>query len=403
MQSKIVFQSERAAGLESTIRANTHVALASVARVVEPKALSQQAMARARELVPRFATGSVSDSDLHHLSTILVSVGWNKNDDVFDPVESWVARHTPSHKQLNYEHDDSKIVGHITANYVMDVAGNAVADETCSDSLPAKFHIVSAGVLYKHWQTPELQTRMDTLIAEIAQGKWFVSMECRFGGFDYCLKDTSGGARVVARNEKTAFLSKHLRAYGGSGQYSEYRVGRVLRNIVFSGKGLVRNPANPESVILTAQEGTKASLSAAVATWFADRLVPAATTSRGAHGGWPALSRPFKSTSFATWRGFNPPRNQYDSWTTRHPSLSFIHTRMNPTLLMNRPAVDFFHPDCTLSDPVSMAVVPSTRTADVLYSNSLNVRFESVHIAMASARRVSCLPNSSCSGNLFPR
>ena len=272
MQSVMVFQSERAAGLESTIRANTHVALASVARVAEPTALSQQAIARLRGLGSRFAKGDVTDSDLHHLSTILVTVGWNKNDDVFDGVETWVSRHSPSDKQLNYEHDDAQIVGHITANHVMDAEGKVLPDETCVDDLPAKFHIVTAGVLYKHWQKPELQKRMDDLIAEIAQGKWFVSMECLFTGFDYCLKDASGGAKAVARNEKTAFLSKHLRAYGGTGQYGQYRVGRVLRNIVFSGKGLVRNPANPESVIFTEPERTTAGVSLAIAAWLLDRV-----------------------------------------------------------------------------------------------------------------------------------
>src|SRR5690606_35215389 len=30
----------------------------------------------------------------------------------------------------------------------------------------------------------------------------------------------------------------------------QYRVGRLMRNIVFSGKGLVKNPANKDSVIL---------------------------------------------------------------------------------------------------------------------------------------------------------
>merc|ERR1711959_822172 len=38
--------------------------------------------------------------------------------------------------------------------------------------------------------------------------------------------------------------------YGGSGKYEGYTVGRLLRNIAFSGKGLVSNPANPRSVIL---------------------------------------------------------------------------------------------------------------------------------------------------------
>ena len=54
----------------------------------------------------------------------------------------------------------------------------------------------------------------------------------------------------VPREESSAFLTKHLRSYGGSGKYEDYRVGRLLRNLSFSGKGLVSKPANPRSVIL---------------------------------------------------------------------------------------------------------------------------------------------------------
>ena len=91
---------------------------------------------------------------------------------------------------------------------------------------------------------------MDKLIAEIEEGKWFVSMECLFNDFDYAIVTPEGSEQVVARDEASAFLTKHLRAYGGTGKYEGYTIGRLLRNIAFSGKGLVSNPANPRSVIL---------------------------------------------------------------------------------------------------------------------------------------------------------
>jgi hypothetical protein len=62
--------------------------------------------------------------------------------------------------------------------------------------------------------------------------------------------------RIIERNEKTAFLTKHLRAYGGKGEFEGSKLGRVLRRIVFSGKGLVSKPANPESVILGASKAS---------------------------------------------------------------------------------------------------------------------------------------------------
>ena len=91
---------------------------------------------------------------------------------------------------------------------------------------------------------------MDKIIAEIEEGKWYVSMECLFAGFDYALSSDNGSRKVLARDEESSFLTKHLRAYGGTGEYQGYKVGRALRNIAFSGKGLVSKPANPRSVIL---------------------------------------------------------------------------------------------------------------------------------------------------------
>jgi len=91
---------------------------------------------------------------------------------------------------------------------------------------------------------------MQQIIAEIEEGKWFVSMECLFAGFDYSLISEDGTAKALERNETSAFLTKHLRAYGGTGEYEGYRVGRLLKDISFSGKGLVSKPANPRSIII---------------------------------------------------------------------------------------------------------------------------------------------------------
>jgi hypothetical protein len=90
---------------------------------------------------------------------------------------------------------------------------------------------------------------MEKIISEIEEGKWYVSMECLFSGFDYALSNENGIAKVLARNEDSAFLTKHLRSYGGTGEYQGYKIGRALREISFSGKGLVSKPANPRSII----------------------------------------------------------------------------------------------------------------------------------------------------------
>jgi hypothetical protein len=75
-------------------------------------------------------------------------------------------------------------------------------------------------------------------------------MECVFRNFDYAIVAPDGVHQVIARTEDSAFLTKHLRAYGGSGDYEGYKVGRMLRDLFFSGKGLVTKPANPRSIIL---------------------------------------------------------------------------------------------------------------------------------------------------------
>ncbi len=191
--------------------------------------------------------------DLYYLSSVLVSTGWNKNDDVFDAQEMWNARSTPEDKQFNYMHNEADIIGHITGNYIVDFDGNVVESQAEWEEAgsPEEFNIITNAVLYKSWSDPSLRERMNTIVEEIEEGsKWFVSMECLFPNFDYALKDSQGEFKVVKREEASAFLSKHLRAYGGTGKYEGYTVGRLLRNISFSGKGLVSKPANPRSVIL---------------------------------------------------------------------------------------------------------------------------------------------------------
>ena len=188
--------------------------------------------------------------DLHYITSVLVSTGWNKNDDVFRSDATWAARNTPEDKQFNFMHNENDIIGHITGSYVVDRNGNKID----SDTQPDEFDIITEAVLYNSWTDPENRQRMKQIIAEIEEGKWFVSMECLFAGFDYALLDEKGNAKLLERNEGSAFLTKHLRAYGGDGEYEGYKIGRSLREISFSGKGLVAKPANPRSIILDASK-----------------------------------------------------------------------------------------------------------------------------------------------------
>ncbi len=199
------------------------------------------------------SNADIHDSDLYYTKSILVTSNWNKNDDVFDKAEIWAARNTSTHKPTNLEHDEHVLVGHITENWVCDVNGEILSDSLTIDELPDVFHIINGAVIYTQWEDDELKQRTKQLIASIEDGKKFVSMECLFTGFDYAIITDDDKSHIVTRCEDTAWMTKHLRAYGGPGEYQGNRIGRLLRNITFCGKGYVDKPANPDSIIFNSK------------------------------------------------------------------------------------------------------------------------------------------------------
>ena len=239
-----VYKQEILDGVGEAVKATASVAYctqASVSTHHDPSPVIDKIVA---------ANANPQQVDLYYIKSVLVSTGWNKNDDVFSPEITFAARNTPEDKQFNFMHDENDIIGHITGSYVVDRNG----DRIVAEEAPAEFDIITEAVLYNSWTDPENRMRMNSIIAEIEQGKWFVSMECLFAGFDYALISPEGTHTTVARNEDSAFLTKHLRAYGGTGEYEKYKVGRSLRGISFSGKGLVNKPANPRSYIIDSSE-----------------------------------------------------------------------------------------------------------------------------------------------------
>jgi hypothetical protein len=202
--------------------------------------------------------------DLLYMKSVLVSTGKNANDDVFLPDEMWKARATPKLKPVDWEHntgrelldnalaelkdkkkivEDNQIIGVMYNSYVADKLGNIISDEVARASdfvMPSDFDIINEAVIFKYL-FPKAAAR---ILRDAEQDKLFVSMEAWFGAFDYRV-----GNKVVARNSDTAFLDKYLRANGGVGVFNGQEVGRVLRNIVFGGVGIVSRPANKDSVI----------------------------------------------------------------------------------------------------------------------------------------------------------
>jgi hypothetical protein len=252
-----IYEAEKKDGLEEIIKDNLSIACLSP---ITLSSLSDNTIAKANlEMIqnhPSFAKAKENDQwDLFCFNSILVSVGWNKNDDIFDPTELWLGRSSPVFKKVNLEHDEKDIIGVITACLALDFESKVIPDD--NDQIPEKYDLVTSSVLYRKWEDETLQERMDGLIEAIGKNEKFVSMEVLFAKFDYGLKDLQTGEEtVVPRTHASAFLTKHLRIYGGSGEYQGKKIGRLPRNFTFSGQGIVAKPANVRSIIINSVAST---------------------------------------------------------------------------------------------------------------------------------------------------
>jgi hypothetical protein len=243
-----VYQAEINAGLEKQIKANASIAY-TMPTMIDKDYPGKSISTNIRDEVDWLTKASAEDDDVFKVYSILVSTSWNKNDDVFGPEDVWVSKSTPLYKPTNIEHNEKEIVGNIIGNWPVDKNFELINEDTDINDLPDVYHILVASVIYRQWQDPEYRARAEKLITEIQNGEKAVSMECIFKGFDYAVESPNGEYHIIARGENTAFLTQHLRAYGGNGVYQNHRVGRLLKNITFSGKGFVANPANPDSII----------------------------------------------------------------------------------------------------------------------------------------------------------
>ena len=238
-----IYDQEKNDGLEEILKSSASI---SYACVVEPYAGNKKDSKYLKSIA------SFDDEDLYYVQSILVSSSWNKNDDIFDKVEVWNAKNTPEHKPTNLEHDEHSIIGHIVSNWPITEDGILIDENTPVENLPEKYHILTGSVIYKGFSSEDLRERSLKLISEIEDGTKYVSMECFFKGFDYGLLNKSTGEyKILGRNSETAYLTKFLRSYGGIGEHQDYKIGRVLRNITFSGKEFVNKPANEDSIIFS--------------------------------------------------------------------------------------------------------------------------------------------------------
>ena len=107
-----VYKKEISDGIAEDISSSNTMAYASLAIPYSP---SEEELKELKILSGEsIAKSNPEQLDLYYLNSVLVSTGWNKNDDVFDVGQVWDARKTPEDKQFNFMHDEADIIGHIT-------------------------------------------------------------------------------------------------------------------------------------------------------------------------------------------------------------------------------------------------------------------------------------------------
>lgn len=194
--------------------------------------------------------------DLLYFSAIFVSSGENLNNAFFLPEELVSAEGSIINKALDIEHKEDDIVGHIYERAFMDKDGNSLDLTELSSRETAALneqdmHVAIAGIIYKN--------RFPNLAEEVSTGKWFVSMECYYQDFDIkigelILNRREADALGLASEDDTIF-GKIAKVLKNKVEIADGKLARVLRGVSFSGCGVVKNPANPPSVILeTAKE-----------------------------------------------------------------------------------------------------------------------------------------------------
>lgn len=218
------------------------------APIIIDESISQQAQEKASVL----AFPDEKQNDLQYIRSILVSAGTNKNGAHFIPSEMLKAHNTVVNKAIDIEHDEERVIGHIYDCAFLHKDGEqfdptqtmAEAEEKGNNLDEMDIDIVVAGVIHK--------MRFPEIADEISGGDWKVSMECYFKDFDIKIGDT-----IISRQEAqqlgydpNELIGNFVKVTAADKELGVHSAARVLRGITFSGMGIVKNPANPHSIIL---------------------------------------------------------------------------------------------------------------------------------------------------------
>ena len=186
--------------------------------------------------------------DVLFFSGCFVSSGGNLNHAYFMPSELVKAFDTIVNKPLDIEHAEDVIVGHIFSSAFVDSVGKklelgelASIDGDTLDRMD--LDILIGGIIYK--------SRFPELAEEVKDGVWKLSMETYFQDYDIKVGDLILSKQEAESMGLTAseVLGKIAKIIKKGIQLASGEVDRVLRGLMFSGCGLVKQPANPKSLI----------------------------------------------------------------------------------------------------------------------------------------------------------
>lgn len=221
-------------------------------RIYAPIDVEDHVEQAAQEKASVLTFPSERQSDLQYIKSILVSAGTNKNGAHFLPSEMMMAHNTIVNKAIDIEHDEPRVIGHIYDCAFLFKDGEqfdpqklmAEYTETSRNPDEVDIDIVVAGVIHK--------MRFADVAEEVTRGDWKVSMECYFKDFDIKV-----GNQIITRQEAQTLgyspedlIGGFVKVVAGKKALGKHFVARVLRGITFSGMGIVKNPANPHSIIL---------------------------------------------------------------------------------------------------------------------------------------------------------
>lgn len=191
--------------------------------------------------------------DLGYFSAIMVSTGTNLNGACFLGSELVAASDTVVSKALDVEHEEEEVIGHIYSSAFtneehesLDLVELASSETATLDS--QNMHIQIGCIIYKN--------RFPDLYQDIKDEKYCVSMECYYKDFDLKVGETVipkvAASAVGIDVMDDSIYGKSARIVKDGKEIAQGKLARVLRGICFSGVGIVKNPANPASVILEA-------------------------------------------------------------------------------------------------------------------------------------------------------